>query len=86
MSTTFDVLVIILSCLLGIFLVISIIAAVLVLKLVRSLRAIVGKAEQLADDAEAIGETLRRNAAAFSVAKLFADFVGSIRGKKGKRS
>jgi hypothetical protein len=86
MNTTFDVLVIVLSCLLGIFLILAIITAVLILKLVSSLRSIVVKAEQLADDAGAIGETLRRNAAAFSVAKLFADFVGSVRGKKDKRS
>ena len=85
MNTAFDILVIVLSCLLGIFLILSIITAVLILRLVASLRAIVVKAEQLADSAEAIGETLRQNAAAFNIAKLIAHFVSSMSGSKRRR-
>jgi hypothetical protein len=80
MNTAFDILVIVLSCLLGIFLILSIITAVLILKLVKALREIVAKGEQLVDSAEAIGETLRRNAGAVNVVKLLMSFMGNKRG------
>ena len=82
MSTTFDILVIILSSLLAIFLVLSIIATVLVLKLISSLRQIVAKGEHLVDNAEAIGETLRRNAGAVSIVRVLMQFIGSNKRRK----
>lgn len=85
MNTAFDILVIALSCLLGIFLTISIITAVLILRLVTSLRSIVAKGEQFVDSAEAISETLRANAAAFNVAKLIAKFVSGMSGSNKRR-
>jgi membrane protein implicated in regulation of membrane protease activity len=78
MNTAFDILVIVLSCLLGIFLIISIVSAVLVYKLVKSLRQIVAKGEQLVDSAEALGETLKRNAGAVGILKLVMKFVGAM--------
>lgn len=81
MNTTFDILVIVLGCLLGIFLILSIISAVLILKLIKSLREIVAKGEQLVDSAEAIGETLRRNAGAVNIIKLLMSFMKSRSGK-----
>ena len=85
MNTAFDILVIALSCLLGIFLILSIIAAVLIMKLVNSLRKVVAKGEHLVDSAEAIGETLRANATAFNIAKLIAKFVGGMNANKHRR-
>ncbi len=85
MNTAFDILVIALGGLLGIFLILSIITAVLILKLVASLRNIVARGEHLVDSAEAIGETLRANATAFNVAKLVAKFVGGISSNKRRR-
>lgn len=84
MNTTFDILVITLSCLLGIFLIISIVAAVSVLKLLKSLRQIVAKGEQLVDSAEAIGETLRRHAGAAGLVQMLLKFVSSMGNKKDK--
>jgi hypothetical protein len=78
MNTTFDILVIVLSCLLALFLILSIISAVLVLKLVKSLRQIVAKGEHLVDSAEGLTETLRRNAGAVSILRLLMKFVGSM--------
>lgn len=75
---TFDILVIVLSCLLAIYLIISIICAVLIAKLVKSLRQIVAKGEQLVDSAEALGETLKRNAGAVGIIKLIMHFVGGM--------
>ena len=84
MNTTFDILVIVLSCLLAIFLILSIISAVLVLKLVKALRAIVAKGEHLVDSAEAIGDTLKANAGAVGILRLVMKFVSAMnKAKKG---
>jgi cell division septal protein FtsQ len=85
MNTAFDILVIVLSCLLGIFLILSIIAISLVLKLMKSLRQIVARGEQLVDSAEEIGETLRRNAGAAGLMRMLLTFVANISNAKGKR-
>jgi len=84
MNTAFDVLVIVLSSLLGIFLVLSIITTVLVLKLMKSLRQMVAKGERLVDSAEAIGEVLRENAGAAGIIHLLMKFVGSINNRRNK--
>lgn len=84
MNTAFDILVIALGCLLGIFLVLSIITAVLVLRLVAALRAIVAKGERLVDSAEAIGETVRRHAGAVSIVRTLAHFAESMSSKHKK--
>lgn len=75
MNTTFDILVIVLSCLLAIFLIISITTAVLVLKLVKSLRAVVAKGEHLVDSAEDLADTFKRNAGAVGLIRLLMKFL-----------
>jgi hypothetical protein len=84
MNTAFDVLVIILSATLAIFLILSIIAVSMVLKLLSSLRAVVAKGEHIVDSAEELTETLRRNAGAVSVLKLLMRYVASMNNKKEK--
>jgi hypothetical protein len=79
MNTTFDVLVIVLSSLLGIFLIISIITAVLVYKLIKTLRGVVAKGEHLVDNAEEIGEALRRNAGAVSLVRMLIKLIGKMK-------
>lgn len=85
MNTAFDVLVIVLSSLLGIFLILSIASVVAILKLVASLRAIVAKGEQIVDNAEALSETLRAHSGAVSIIKLFASLVGGRGDAKHRR-
>jgi len=85
MNTTFDILVIVLSVLLALFLILSIIAISLVLKLLSSLRQIVAKGEQLVDSAEQLGETLRANAGAVGIVRMLLKFVSSVSNMKGKR-
>lgn len=84
MNTAFDVLVIILSATLAIFLILSIIAVSMVLKLLSSLRAVVAKGEHIVDSAEELTETLRRNAGAVSVLKLLMRYVATMNNKKEK--
>ena len=78
MNTTFDVLVIVLSSLLGIFLILAIISIALVLKLLKSLRAVVAKGEHLVDSAEELGEILKRNAGAVNIVKLLMNVVKTV--------
>ena len=75
MNTAFDVIVIILSVTLFIFLVLSIIVLSLVYKLVSQLRVIVAKGEHIVDNAEELADTLRRNAGAVSIVKLLMKFM-----------
>lgn len=85
MNTTFDILVIVLSVLLALFLILSIVAISLVLKLLKSLRQVVAKGEQLVDNAEQLGETLRRNAGAVGIVRMLLKFMASISNAKGRR-
>jgi hypothetical protein len=78
MNTTFDILVIVLSVLLGLFLILSIIATILILKLVKSLRAVAAKGEHLVDSAEEIGETLRKNAGAVGMIRMLIKFMNTL--------
>ena len=71
----YHILVIVLSSLLGIFLILSIIAVAMVLRLIKSLRLIVAKGEQLVDAAEEIGNTFRHNAGAAALVKMLLSFV-----------
>jgi len=85
MNTAFEVLVIILSILLGIYLILSIVTIILVLRLVAALRAIVAKGEHLVDSAEAIGETLRANAGAVSIVRVLMQFMKSMNDAKRRK-
>lgn len=84
MNTAFDILVIALGVLLGLFLILSIIAITSVLKLLKALRMIVAKGEQLVDSAEAIGETLKRNAGAVGMVRMLLKFVAGLNNMKNK--
>ena len=84
MNTAFDILVIALGVLLGLFLILSIIAISSILKLLKALRMIVAKGEQLVDSAEAIGETLKRNAGAVGMVRMLLKFVASLNNMKHK--
>lgn len=71
----FQVIVVVLSVLLGIFLVLAILVTVLVWKLIKSLRLVVAKGEQFVDTAGELGATLRRNAGAAALVKLLVSFI-----------
>lgn len=85
MNTAFDILVIALGSLLGIFLILSIICVSLILKLVKSLRLVVAKGEHLVDSAEMLGETLKNNAGAVGMVRMLLKFVAHMSDKKDGR-
>lgn len=84
MNTSFDILVIGLGCLLAIYLILSIIVTVLVLRLVKALREVVAKGEHLIDNAEAIGDVLRRNAGAVGIVRVLLQFMNNMGGSRRK--
>lgn len=75
MNTAFEVLVVILSVTLFIYLLLSIVVLTLVIKLVASLRMVVAKGEHLVDTAGEITETIRKNAGAVGLVKLLMSFI-----------
>ncbi|MFZ1249304.1 MAG: hypothetical protein WAQ24_03195 [Candidatus Saccharimonadales bacterium] len=80
----FEIIVVVLSVLLGIFLVISIVTAVLVYKLVKTLREVAAKGGALVDRAEELGQTFAKNAGAVGIIKLLMKFVATATKLKGK--
>ncbi len=77
--TSYDILVIILSSFLAIFLALAITATILIIKLLNTLRAVVAKGEQIVDTAaesvDEVTEAFRRNANAVNILKIFSNFV-----------
>ncbi len=78
----FQILVIILSVFLGIFLVLSIVIAVQTLKLIRSLQEVAAKGGAIVDRVEEIGETFAKNAGAAGLLRLLMNFVTSATKRK----
>ena len=78
MNTTFDVLVIILSCLLAIFLIISIVIVFMALKLIGSIKRIVAKGEQVIDSAEAATEMLKKASAPVGTVRSILNIIESV--------
>jgi len=84
MNTTFDVLVIVLGCLLGLFLLLSIIASVLAIKVIGSIKRVVAKGEQVIDSAEAAADMFKRTAGPINAIKTIAHLVETLaKHKKG---
>ncbi|TAH33961.1 hypothetical protein EYC59_04050 [Candidatus Saccharibacteria bacterium] len=77
--TSYDILVIILSTFLAIFIALAIAATILVIKLLNTLRAVAAKGEQIVDTAaesvDEVTEAFRRNANAVNILKIFSNFV-----------
>ena len=85
MNTAAEVLLIIVSGVLAIFLIVAIIAVIKLIQVLKSLKRITEQAEKLADSAEAVGEFFRKSAGPVALGKLVANVAESvIRHKKGK--
>jgi uncharacterized membrane protein (UPF0182 family) len=75
----FEILVVILSVMLGIFLVMATVTTVLIYKLVKSLRDIAEKGGELVDRAEEIGQAFAKNAGAVGLLKMLIKFVANAK-------
>lgn len=83
-STWFEVLVIILSSLLAIFLLLAITLAILLIKVVRQIRRITEHAEQVVDKAEDIAEFFRNTTGPVAVIKLLSNIGEAVQRKSRK--
>lgn len=86
MNTAFDVLVIVLSSLLGIFLILSIVVIIMAIKVVGAIKRIVEKGEQVVDSAEAAAEMFRRAAGPLGVLRTLTNIVETISKHRGGKS
>jgi hypothetical protein len=73
-----EILVIIVSSLLSLFLIFGIIVLVLAIKLVRAVRKVVGKAEHDIDSAEAATEVIKNASGPLAVLKLIRNIVKTV--------
>lgn len=83
----FEILVIILSIALAIFLILGIILLVGIIKLVGKLRKISEKAEEVIDDVEAVSGFFRKSAGPVAITGLISNIVSKVadyKDKKGK--
>lgn len=83
MTTTDQVLLIVVTALLSIFLIICISVLVGVLKLIKSLREVVAKAEEVADSVESAAEVLRDTSGPLALFKLIRNIMKAT--QKGRR-
>lgn len=74
-----SILVIIVSTVLSIFLILLIVLVSLGIKLVRQIRAIVGKAEKVIDNAEAATETLKNASGPLAAVKVLYNIINKVR-------
>lgn len=85
MDTATQILVIINSSVLIIALILGIVLMVMLIKLVKSIRRIADKAEQVIDNAEVAASTFRKAAGPLTLLKTIANIVDSVNNhKKGK--
>lgn len=84
-STWYEVLVIILSVMLGIFLILNIILAAILIKIVKSVKRITDHAEHIADTAEHVGDFFRAAAPPIAILKIIANIGDAIQNKSKKK-
>lgn len=75
---SYDILVIILSVTLAIFLVLAIVATISMIKLISSVRRIAAKGEQVIDTAEQAAETFAKAAGPISFIKAVSNIVDTV--------
>ena len=78
MDTAETILVIITSSLLSLFLLVGIFVMVAVLKLVKSIRTVVAKAEDVVDSAEAVTEAFKSASGPLSLLKLVKNIMSLV--------
>lgn len=83
---SYDILVIILSVMLAIFLLTGIIAGIYVAKFAKNIKEISDKAKDLVDNASSAAAMMRKTAAPAAVAKFVAEQVGEAIKKHNKKA
>ena len=88
MDTAMQVLVIIVSATLTLFLILAAVTLIAILRLIKSIRRVTDKAEQLVDKAEMVGEIFGKAAGPVAVGRLITNVADHVfkYGKKHKES
>lgn len=81
LSTVQQVLLSILAATLALFLILAIAIAVMVIRLLKSLRTIVDKAEKVVESAEAVGDILKKASGPLGVFRLIQGIIDHKRSK-----
>lgn len=82
MNTAANILLIIVSSVLSVFLILSIGALIKFIQVLHSLKHIVAKAEKFADSAEAVGELFRKSAGPVALGRLVGNVIDYARQHK----
>jgi len=78
LSTAQQILVVVLSSMLALFLILGIVAVVCIIRLVQTLRMIAGKAEHLVQSAEAVGDAFKRAAGPLGVFRFVRNIADMV--------
>jgi hypothetical protein len=84
MGNAQDILVIILSTFLAIFLLLNIVALIFIVKIVKTVQRITDKAEQLADKAEEIGDFVKHATGPIIIGRALSVSSSTLFGRKSK--
>jgi hypothetical protein len=79
MNTTLQVLIIIVSATLSIFLIVAILLIIKLIQVTQSLKRIAAKAEKIADSADAIGTFFRRTASPVALGRFITNIMDAVR-------
>ncbi|MGD0284191.1 MAG: hypothetical protein ABSB12_01150 [Candidatus Saccharimonadales bacterium] len=79
MNTTLEVLIIIVSTTLSVFLIVAILLTIKLIQVTQSLKRIAMKAEKIADSADAIGTFFRRTASPIALGKFITNIMDAVR-------
>lgn len=83
MTTTDEVLVIVLTVLLSVFFILCIAAVVVLIKLINSVREVVAKADEVIDSVETAAEAIKNTQGKLAVVKLVNNIIRmSMKGRK----
>ncbi len=82
MNSAANILLIIVSSVLSLFLILAIVVLIKFIQILHSLKHIAAKAEKLADSAEAVGEFFRKSAGPMALGRLVTNVIESVRQHK----
>lgn len=85
MNTAESILVIITSSLLSLFLLLAIVATVFIIKISKSVKRVIAKAEDVVDTAEAAAETFKHTSGPMGALKLIKNIVTMVNKEQKKR-
>ena len=78
MNSAAEILLIIVSSVLALFLLLAIIALIYLIKVLKGLRHITEQAEKIADSAEAVGDFFKKSAGPVALGKLVSNIVETV--------